>query len=124
MKKIFLLINVLGMIFGLLLLTSCTQGPTENQILKDYVSRASESNSCKRCVCFTDVKVLRKLIEGKDAKIVVQVTGDWIDSGFDPGFLTGPCDGFYKNRGSNQTAEKTLFYKKYNTGWHLEFVMD
>ena len=99
-----------------LLLVSCSSGPSEDQLFQDYQARM-----CKE-VKFKDVKKISKRIDGVTAEVIVNVTGDCVGK-YDPVFFGGPCAGFSKRKGSNQTVERKMIYKKYDTGWKLKRIM-
>lgn len=115
-------------LFGILLLflVSCNKGPSEKQLLDDYIDRVGAGSLCNDCVHFKAVKLLRKTIEGNEAELVVEVTGDW-KAGCPDAFTLStitPCIGFGRGEGANQVKKKRLFYQKYDTGWHLEHILD
>ena len=94
-------------------------------MFQDYQSAAKKEmkdNQGNEFVKFTAVKVIRTSIEGNIAEVIVQVTGDWTGSA-DPGFFAGPCGGFTKSKGNNQSVEKKMIYKKYDTGWQLQRIL-
>ena len=95
--------------------------PPDSMIIDDWNAYLAKNKDCLEHVKFGEVKILGKSVEGKISKVIILVTGDWISSR-DPGYFGGPCAGFSRSKGRNQTKEETLIYRHFDTGWRLEDI--
>ena len=109
--------------------TGCSwtgSGPSEKQVRTDwdaYVRYLNEHYFGCPDVKITDVKVVGTSVEGSSAEVLLQVSGEWI-SKRDPGYMGGACWRFSRSKGPNQTVERRLAYKKFDTGWRLDHTDD
>ena len=76
-------------------------------------------DNCVKVVRFTDAKVEGKSVNGNIAEVLINITGDWIFTGTnffgDNLFVEGPCMLFKAKNRNNQTVQRKMMYKKYDT---------
>src|SRR5205807_16642 len=108
--------------------TACSEGPSNEQVVKDfsaYLETAKMKLGCVKAVKFSDTKVAGKSVNGNVAEVLINITGDWIltDNPYPEAligdvdlFPEGPCMLFRERHGKNQTVQRKMIYKKYDTG--------
>ena len=104
-------------------LVSCSSQPADETIIEDWKTYWSEyyRGTCTKYIKLKDVRVVGKSVKDNQCEVIISITGDWISNNIDPRFFPHlPCGGFTKKKGANQTVEKKMLYKKYDTGWRLE----
>ena len=111
--------NFLLLMCLIALVTSCSKGPSESQVIKDWEAFVHDSD-CSKDVKFKKVEVIGTSKTDNVAEVIIRITGDWI-GGRDLGwFSSTPCGGFHAQAGQNQIVERKFIYKKFDTGWRLE----
>jgi len=112
-----ILLAILGTI-----LTSCSKGPSETQVLKDWEDFSkSAQKQCLKDVNFNKVEIIATSKTDKMAEVIIKITGDWKGGRLDPGYFSqSPCKGFHARAAKTQVVKRKFTYKKYDSGWILE----
>ena len=97
------------------------------QILADIKPRLG---TCDGKIKVTGVRVVDKMVDGKQGVALVEITADWVATAknawdeLDSIASSMDCPGFTYKGGHNQKVQKKLLYVKWESGWRFERVAD
>jgi len=94
-------------------------GPERFMVEQDWKTIVKNDQGCNSCVRIGRVTVLDISAKKSSASARIEIVGDWIGLS-DCHKVSGPCSGFSASGGISQVVQKTLRYKKYDSGWKLE----
>lgn len=97
------------------------EGPLSFVVEQDWKMIMNSSINCSSCVRLSSVRVLGMDTRKNSASVRIEVVGDWVGLR-DCQSATGPCSGFNPKGGIHQVVNKTLRYRKYDSGWKLDYT--